>query len=142
MASPVQFNKPFKLPKTRTNKFYALGAQKGNRGTTHTAFLNKVPFNPNFFVGDPHSLSGYCSYRVLYNDNTSLIIGVLFLSLSSQTVVSDYSVQIGTNSSELLDKFEPSFILENLGILVFKAQDSSLLIIPSSIDLKMLVKAD
>jgi hypothetical protein len=142
MSSPIKFDDKFVLPHYSTNKFIPLGQQRGNKGITHTLFLGKQPIHASFFVGEPVTITGYCSYRLLFNNNESLLTGVLFLSPSAQTVVSDYTLSVGNNPAALPEHFEPSFILENSGILVFKGSDSSILAIPSEVDSSLLIKTE
>lgn len=142
MSSPIKFDEKFVLPNYSVNRFIPLGQQRGNRGITHTLFLTKQPIHASFFVGEPLQISGYCSYRLLFNNNDSLLIGVLFLSPSTTTVVSDYTLSVGNNPSTPPEDFEPSFILESSGIIVFKGTDSSILAIPSEVDSSLLIKTE
>lgn len=87
------------------------------------------------------TLSGYCSYRFIYNNNSSILNGIVFLSISSKTVSSDYTLSVGNSNLELPESFEPSFILEkSIGIILFRADDSSLLAIPSDVTSSLLIK--
>lgn len=143
MSSPIKFEgEKFVLPEYPINRFVPLGQQRGNKGITHTLFLGKKPIHSSYFVGEPVEISGYCSYRLLFNNNDSVLIGVIFLSPSTKTVVSDYMLSVGNNATEIPDNFEPSFILENSGILIFKGSDSSVLAIPSEIDSPLLIKTE
>ena len=144
MSSPIILDgSPFKLGEHPVNRFIAMGPQRGTKGITHTLFLKVAPIHPMFFVGDQANLSGYCSYRFIYNNNSSLLIGVVFLSLSSRTVVSDYTLSVGNAAMELPDSFDPSFLLEkSVGIILFKANDSSILAIPSEVSSNLLIRTD
>lgn len=141
--SPIKLDgDKFPLPVCPVNRFYSLGQQRGNKGITHSVFLNKEPIHPSFFVGPAFELSGYCSYRLLYNNNASILCGVAFFSFSNKTIVNDISLVVGSIGPELPESFEPSFILESSGILLFKCTDSSLLIIPSDVSSSLLVRTD
>lgn len=143
MSSPIKFEgEKFSLPSFPVNRFVPLGQQRGNKGITHTLFLSKTPIHPSFFVGDTVQVSGYCSYRLLYNNNDSVLIGVVFITPSNKTVVSDFHMVAGNTFAGIPENFEPSFILENSGILLFKANDSSVLAIPSEVDSSLLIKTE
>ena len=142
MSSPVKLDgETFLLTHTTSNRFISLGQQRENRGIVHTLFLRMTPISNQFFAGDRHQLSGYCSYCFLYN-NQRVLSGVLFISHSTKTLVSDFRVVIGDCLHELPDNMEPLFNLENCGILIFKGNDGSILLIPSEIDSNLLVKVD
>lgn len=142
MSSPVKLDgTEFALQGCPVNRFVCMGQQRGNRGITHTVFLNREPIHPHFFVGEPSALSGYCSYRFLYNNNVSVRVGVVFASMASRTQSSDNTLSVVNSVTDLPDDFEPSFILEkSAGILLFKASDASLLVIPSDVESHLLVK--
>lgn len=143
MSSPIKFDgEKFVLLPQPVNRFVPLGQQRGNKGITHTLFLTKTPIHSMYFVGEPVQISGYCSYRLLYNNNESVLIGVIFTSPSNKSVVSDYTLSVGTNPQDIPDSFEPSFILENSGIIIFKASDSSILAIPAEVDSPLLIKTE
>jgi hypothetical protein len=143
MSSPIKFDgEKFTLPECQTNRFVPLGQQRGNKGTVHTLFLTKQPIHTHFFVGEAVVVSGYCSYRPLFNNNESLLIGAIFISPNSQTIVTDYSMSIGHAPSAPPDHFDPLFLLENLGILLFKAADSSILAIPAEVNSPLLIKTE
>lgn len=143
MSSPIKFEEDkFVLPEYPVNRFVPLGQQRGNKGITHTLFLSKQPIHTSFFVGEQLQISGYCSYRLLFNNNHSLLVGVLFITPSTKTVVADYALSVGNNPASPPDQFEPSFILENSGILLFKGTDSSILAIPSEVDSSLLIKTE
>lgn len=143
MSSPLKLDgSKFRLPACPKNRFQSLGQQRGNKGITHSIFLNKTPIHPLFFVGPSFDISGYCSYRLLYNDNHSILCGVIFLSFASKTVVNDISLVVGVTGGALPEAFEPSFILESSGILLFKCADSSVLAIPSDVESSLLVRID
>lgn len=142
MSSPIKFEDKFVLPAYPVNRFIPLGQQRGNKGITHTLFLGKQPIHTSFFVGEQLQISGYCSYRLLFNNNHSLLVGVLFLTPSAKTVVADYTLSVGNNPASLPEDFEPSFILENSGIILFKGTDSSILAIPSEVDSALLIKTE
>lgn len=143
MSSPIKFDgEKFTLPNYAINRFIPLGQQRGNKGITHTLFMGKPPIHSMYFVGEAVQISGYCSYRLLYNNNESLLIGVIFMSPNGMTTAADYTLEIGANHSDTPDSFTPSFILENSGILLFKANDSSILVIPSAVDSPLLVKTE
>jgi hypothetical protein len=141
MSSPVKLDgSKFQLPACPKNRFQSLGQQRGNKGITHSVFQNRTPIHPLFFVGPPFEISGYCSYRLLYNENQSILCGVVFISFASKTTVSDISLVVGATT--LPEAFEPSFILESSGILIFKCVDSSILAIPSVVESPLLVTID
>lgn len=143
MSSPIKFDdERFVLPSYPVNRFVPLGQQRGNKGITHTLFLSKSPIHGSYFVGEAVTVSGYCSYRLLYNNNESLLIGVIFISPSGKTIVADYHISIGTNLTDIPESFNPSFILENSGILLFKAADSSVIAIPAEVDSSLLIKTE
>lgn len=143
MSSPIKFDgEKFTLPQCQVNRFVPLGQQRGNKGTVHTLFLTKEPIHTTYFVGEPVVISGYCSYRPLFNNNESLLVGAVFVSPNSQTTVTDYSMSIGHTPAELPDHFDPLFLLENLGILLFKAADSSILAIPAEVNSPLLIKTE
>jgi hypothetical protein len=143
MSSPIRFDgEKFTLPSCQVNRFVPLGQQRGNKGTVHTLFLTKEPIHAMYFVGDAVAVGGYCSYRPLYNNNESLLVGAVFISPNNKTVVADYSLSIGHSPSEPPDNFDPVFLLENLGILLFKATDSSILAIPSEVNSPLLIKTE
>ncbi len=142
MSSPIKLDgDKFSLPPCPKNRFQSLGQQRGNKGITHSVFLNMTPIHPLFFVGPAFEISGYCSYRLLYNNNQSILCGVAFFSFSTKTVVNDISLVVGATST-LPESFEPSYILESSGILLFKCPDSSLLAIPSDVESSLLVRTD
>lgn len=143
MSSPIKFDgEKFTLPSYQINRFIPLGQQRGNKGVQHTLFLSKLPIHSNYFVGDAVQVGGYCSYRLLYNNNESLLVGVIFMSLSGKTIAADQTLSIGTSYADAPESFQPSFTLESSGILLFKANDSSILAIPAEIDLPLLVKTE
>ena len=142
MSSPIKLDDKFLLPNCQSNRFIPLGQQRGNKGITHTLFLTKQPIHTAFFVGEQLQISGYCSYRLLFNNNESLLVGVVFLTPSIKTVVSDYTLSVGNNPASPPEDFEPSFILESSGIIVFKGTDSSILAIPSEVDSSLLIKTE
>lgn len=143
MSSPVKLDgAKFTLPQCPKNRFVPLGQQRGNRGITHSVFMSKSPIHPMFFVGPAFEISGYCSYRLLYNNNASILCGVVFTSFSSKTTVSDLTLVVGASMLDTLEQFEPSFILEGSGILLFKCTDSSVLAIPSEVESSLLVRTD
>lgn len=143
MSSPIKFDgEKFALRSSPVNRFLPLGQQQGNKGITHTLFLNKEPIHTSFFVGEAVQVSGYCSYHLLYNNNESLLVGVVFISPNGKTVVTDITMAVGNNPSELPDKFDPVFTLENSGIIMFKGSDSSILAIPAEIDSALLIKTE
>ncbi len=143
MSSPIKLDgSKFQLPPCPLNRFQSLGQQRGNKGIMHSVFMNKQPIHSQFFVGPQFEISGYCAYRLLYNNNQSILCGVAFFSFASRTVVNDISLVVGAATSNLPESFEPSFILENSGILLFKCKDSSVLAIPSEVNSSLLVRTD
>lgn len=142
MASPVKLDgTAFAVKPLPVRRFIDLGPQRNSRGTTHTLYLCKVPVHPEFFVGEQHPINGYCSYRMLYNSSDNFTVGVVFLSAASRTASSDYTFLIGGSSVEDVDAFDPSFILEkSIGLLIFRANDSSLLVIPENISSTFVIK--
>ena len=142
MASPIKLDgTAFGLKTMPVRRFVDLGVQRNSRGTTHTLYLCKSPVHPEFFVGEQHPINGYCSYRLLYNSIDSFTVGVVFLSAAARTASSDYTFIIGGASVEEVDSFDPSFILEkSIGLLIFKASDSSLLVVPENISSTFVIK--
>lgn len=142
MASPIKLDgTAFSMKERPVRRFIDIGTQRNSRGTTHTLYLCKVPVHPEFFVGEQHPINGYCSYRLLYNSSDSFTVGVILLSAASRTASSDYTFIIGGASVDDVDTFDPSFILEkSIGLLIFKARDSSLLIVPETISSTFVIK--
>jgi hypothetical protein len=142
MISPIKLDgSEFVLQNVyAVNKFIDLGLQKGNKGVAHTLFLNKPQIHPKYFTGDSVQINGICSYRFLYNNNSSYLVGAVFSSPIWKTRVADYFMAIG-DDTEPSGAFEPSFILEkSIGLILFEARDSSVLAIPSEVDSSLLIK--
>lgn len=143
MSSPIKIDGArFALPALPKNRFISLGQQRGNKGFTHSVFMNKDPIHPMFFVGPSFEITGYCSYRLIYNNNESILCGVAFVSFAARTVVNDISLVVGASIFEAPESFEPSFHLESSGILLFKGADSSVLAIPNEVDSALLIRTD
>lgn len=132
MISPVLYDREFVMPLYKTNQFIRLGHMKGNRGITHILFLRRSPVSDKFSVGENHFINGYCNCRYLFNTNNRLI-GVVFCAFSHKCKCNSLSLSIA-NYGNLPSVFEPLFSLENLGILMFTAEDSSLLILPKVVN--------
>jgi hypothetical protein len=142
MSSSVRLDgSHFVLQCMALNRFVSLGQQLENRGIVHNVFLTRKPLSNTFFVREKYKLSGYSSYYFLYNV-PNILVGVVFVSHSVKTEVSDFRLVIGDCLQELPDKFEPMFTLENCGILGFKGDDGSMLLIPTEIDSSLIVKVD
>lgn len=139
MPIPLDGTK-FNLPLYQPKRFISLKGKR-RRGITTSLFLSMSPINDVFFVGEAKKLSGYCSYHLLYNDNVNLICGAIFRSLKSRTHVRRLKLIIGGQSDDL-GEVQPIFVLEKLGLLVYKAEDSSILIVPDCIDSPLVVKAE
>lgn len=145
MSSPIDCRgKVFTIPKEKVqnkeNRFIDLGKQKGNRGIQHTIFLKSIPIENKYVLGDKNQVSGYCHYNLLYNRQKTFVLGVLLTSLAPITDVQDFCVKIRNVNTELPSSFTPSFVLEKLGVLLFVAEDSSVIAIPEDLDFPMLVK--
>ena len=98
-----------------------------------------MPLLSTFDLSDVTTLTGYISFRYLLNNSTPY--GVLFESIKSRTEVKDYLLKVGLKDV-MPDVFEPIFLLEKLGVLMFKANDSSILAIPSEISSSLLVSVE
>ena len=142
MISPIKFDgASFLLADLPINSFIALGQQVGNKGIVHTVFLKMKPIHNTFFLSSKYSIGGYCSYYFLYSSQ-KVLLGIVFVSHRAKTVVTENHIVIGDCLNELPDNFEPQFVLENCGLLVFKANDGSLLIIPSEVEGQLLVRVE
>lgn len=138
--SPVKFDlQKFQIANREVNKFIKLGHQRGNTGIIHTLFLRRHPVLDTFYVKEKHQLSGYLSYYFVFN-NDRVLIGVLFASHAHKTVSSDFMLIVGDCDSSA--NFEPQFALENCGILIFKSDEGTTLLIPSELDSSMIIKVD
>lgn len=114
---------------------------KSSGGYTSTFFLNSQPASPNFTLSaDTVALSGFVTFRYLYSHNR--IQGVVFESIRSKTVVSEYLLNVGTSESSPDEVFEPTFQLEKLGVLVFTSNNGSVLAIPTRVSSRLLVPAE
>jgi hypothetical protein len=131
----------FCLPQYQTGRFISLGQQLENRGITHSIFLRQRPVSNNYFVSERHSLSGYCAYYFLYNTQ-KILVGVVFTSHVAKTVVSDFRLVVGDCLVELPENFVPNFTLENCGILIFKGNDGSVLLVPVDVDSSLIVRTE
>ena len=133
MSSPVVINKPFSLGKNRvtlTDVFVNLGHRKGNKGITDVLFLKRqLPSSDNVTVGDYVSLTGFCGYRYLHQGTR--IFGVIFEAFSLRCDCKQYQLTVSSPGASS-GQFDLLFDLENVGILAFKSEDSSILLIPKS----------
>jgi len=118
------------------NRFFKLSSPKGYQ---RTCFFPRIPLVTNFDLSEPTSLTGYISFR--YFMVNSMPYGVLFESIRSRTEVKEYVLKVGL-PEELSDAFDPIYLLEKMGVLLFKANDSSILAIPSDIHSSLLVRAE
>lgn len=125
-----------KVVVSQPSRFFKCGS---TRGYQHTAFFMKKPLVDQFEKSTPTALTGYISFSyLLFNGSPQ---GVIFESIRSRTEVKPYVLRVGI-PDELPGTFEPLYILEKMGILVFRAFDSSLIATPISIDSSLLVKVE
>lgn len=143
MTSPVitEGQGFFSLPNKQPLRFFSLGQQKGNKGIVHSVFFSRTPVHNSFYVGDAFQASGYLSYRLLFNSSCDLLVGVVFFSLSHLTMCSDNQLFSG-NFTDVPEDFEPLFSLEKLELLMYRASDSSVLVIPKTVSSSLLITVD
>ena len=130
MISPVLYDRPFQIAieHPQVNSFVLLGHARGNKGQTHVMFLRRsLPENGQFTVGDEVPMTGYCSYR--YLSAQSKLIGVIFCTFTPRTECLPAQLSV-TDRSNPPSKFEPTFSLENIGVIAFVSDDSSVLALP------------
>jgi len=124
------------LKVTQTSRFFKCVSPTGYQ---HTAFFMRTPLVDSFETSELTVLTGYISFCYLLCNGSPQ--GILFKSIRSRTEVKPYVLRVGI-PDELPGTFEPLYILEKLGVLVFKAQDSSLIATLIHIDSSLLVKVE
>lgn len=118
------------------NRFMKLNSPSGYQ---RVGFFPRKPIVTEFDVSEASSVTGYLSFRYLTVNATPY--GVIFECIRAKTDVKDYALKVGI-TEELPDSFEPLYLLEKLGILMFLSNDSSILAIPSDISSSLLVRAE
>lgn len=139
-TSPVRSDRPFVLENVVPQIFNDLGLQRKNRGAQHTLFLNKPPVTNQFRLAEEKRLNGYFSYNLLHEQSNDLLVGVVFTTMQALTVRSNIRLFVGNRVRH--EAFEPHYILEKLGLLVYTSPDSSTLVVPINVEHQFLVKVD
>lgn len=140
MSSPVRYDRAFKLGlEPPLNAFIALGHEKGSKGIAHVLYMRKpVSAEDVCRMGENTSLTGYCSYRYVYSHER--IVGVVFLAMASKC--KHTKVYMSVSNIPVPERFDPLFSLESMGLLVFVSTDSSVLIVPKSLNENELLVRD
>jgi hypothetical protein len=89
---------------------------------------------------DSTLISGVCNYRYLHAVGSTVIYGVLFSTPRAKTTNADYKLVVTQYDGD--KNYVPTFDLEKLGLLYYLGADSSVMVIPTHIDFRLLVKAD
>lgn len=130
-TSPVLFDTHFQLPHLQEQCFTVVGHQRKNRGITHVVYLKRSPMTSRFNVGESNKITGYCSYRLLFNER--LLCGVVFTVFGTLLTCNPYKLVVA-NYGRLPETFETSHVLENMNLMMFSASDSSLVVVPTTYD--------
>ena len=137
IKSPVLMDSAFKLENVDVGKLVLLGEERKNSGTVHTVFLSRLPLTSEIVAEPQVQLNGYCAYSLL--KNSDIIVGVVLFTPSNKTKIRSVALVVGTSECE---QFTPCFNLENLGLLIFQATDSSTVFVNAKATSKMLVGVD
>lgn len=125
-------------PRAVINRFIDLGSSREAVGIRHVLFFQKRPVSKSFTVQGTFRVTGYLSYSYLLSG--SVVVGVIFISESSLTRVHDSKLVVCASATP--GHFVPSFNLEKMGLLLFSAEDSSVLVTPTDIESNLIVKVD
>ena len=140
-GSPVRIGTKFKLKKgLAVNKFINLGFQCGNESISHSLFLSKPLVQEEVMTIDAVIVSGICNYRYIVTPGSTVIYGILFSTPMSKSLCTEYKLIVTQYEGD--KTYVPTFDLEKLGLLYYLGSDSSVIIIPTHIDFRLLVKAD
>jgi hypothetical protein len=128
--------KNFDVTSKPTRTFFSLGKKNG---VATIVYLAIRPLHENLTFGQPVQVSGYLSYKLVYN-YPNIVVGSVFMTLASKTEHTPFKLAVCNDKRELPPYFAPNFYLEKLGVVMLVSPDSSVLVIPTEVESPLIVK--
>lgn len=130
-------------PKERVavmGRFHELGTPKDRPGLRHTVVFTRRPAaDSKFTLSEAQfKVSGYLSYNYLMCGPTT--VGLVFSTDDARTTFSYFRLVVKASQSPA--NFTPNFNLEKMGLFLFVADDSSVIVTSGEVESSLVVRSD
>lgn len=106
-------------------------------GYQSIVYLNKIP-SRSLVKDTKVSITGYCSYNIVYCADAKYLCGVVFNSFPKYTTLLPNSINV-IPFRKIQDDYTIMFTLEKLGIMLFTSKSGNTIILKSKIEHPLII---